>query len=234
MFEPHSPVLTLKRQPAAGAAILVATLEDAWSAIRAQHPDVPAVQILVGQGSRQRGGPLLGYFVADRWQPAAHDGELVHELVIAGEGLARGADDVFTTLLHEAAHALAVTRNVSDTSRDGRYHNHHYRQLADELGLDVQRDPAFGWSTTTLRPTTRAQYADAIDALAAAITLHRLPEPIAASRRGLLLALCGCPRRIRVAPAVLQEGPITCHLCGQPFCPPAPAEDAGAGSERAS
>jgi len=209
--------LTLNRQPAAGAAILVAALEDAWTAIREQHPAIPAVQILVGQGSRQRGGPLLGYLAPDRWQPAAHDGELVHELVIAGEGLALGADDVFTTLLHEAAHALAVARAVSDTSRDGRYHNARYRQLADELGLNVQRDPALGWSITTLRPTTRAQYADAIAAIAAAITLHRLPEPIGCSRRGLRLAVCGCPRRIRVAPATLRAGTITCELCGQPF-----------------
>ena len=232
MSEPRSAVLTLKRQPSAGAAVLVATLEDAWTAIRAQHPEVPAVQILVGQGSRQRGGPLLGYFAADRWQAAAHHGELVHELVIAGEGLALGADDVFTTLLHEAAHALAVARAVSDTSRDGRYHNAQYRQLADELGLNVQRDPAFGWSITTLGPTTRARYAESIDAIAAAITLHRLPEPIMSSGRGLRLAVCGCPRRIRVAPAVLEQGAISCQLCGQPFSPP--AEHGGAGAERPS
>ena len=97
-------------------------------------------------------GLLLGHIAPERWQPARHPGELVHELLIGGEGLARGAADVFTTLAHEAAHALAITRQIADTSRDGRYHNQRYKQLAHELGLHVQHDVQQGWSTTSLPP----------------------------------------------------------------------------------
>ena len=209
--------LTLKRQPAAAGAVLVAALEHAWQQIRNRHPDLPAVQIVIGQGSGHRGGLLLGQLAPERWQPISHSGGLVHELLVGGEGLARGAEDVLTTLLHEAAHVLALTRGIADTSRDGRYHNQRYRQLAHELGLDVKRDAQLGFSTTTLTALTRARYQPAIGAIADAITLHRRPEPPATMGRNLSVAVCACPRRIRVAPGTLRAGAITCAICQQPF-----------------
>jgi hypothetical protein len=209
---------------------LVAALEQAWQQIRDRHPDLPGVQIVIGQGSGHRGGLLLGHLAPERWQPTG-PGELVHELLVGGEGLARGPADVFTTVLHEAAHALALTRQISDTSRDGRYHNQRYRQLAHELGLEVRRDAQLGWSTTTLPPTTRARYEPVIGVIADAITLHRLPEPPPAVGRNLAVALCGCPRRIRVAPGTLRAGQITCEICRQPFTPTA-ASRAGEGRAR--
>ena len=222
--------LTLKRQPAAAAAAhLVAALEHAWQQIRARHPDLPKVQIVIGHGSGHRGGLLLGHLAPERWQPTG-PGELVHELLVGGEGLARGPADVFTTVLHEAAHALALTRGIADTSRDGRYHNQRYRQLAHELGLHVQRDAQLGWSITTLPPVTRAGYEPVIAAIADAITRHRLPEPAATVGRNLSVALCACPRRIRVAPGTLRAGPITCELCQHPFIP---AASSGVGEGRA-
>jgi hypothetical protein len=208
--------LPLKRQPR-GSAALLAALEHAWLAIRRQHADVPVAQVIVAQGSGQRGGLVLGHLAPDRWQTAGSSGELVHELLIAGEGLAMGAEEVFGTALHEAAHALAIARHIADTSRDGRYHNARYRALAEELGLLVERDAQLGWSTTSLAPETRERYAPAIAAIAAAITHHRLPEPTLAGGRNLHAAACACPRRIRVAPRTLQEGAITCDVCGQPF-----------------
>jgi hypothetical protein len=182
---------------------------------------------VIGQGSGHRGGLLLGHLAPERWQPAG-PGELVHELLVGGEGLARGPADVFTTVLHEAAHALALARAIADTSRDGRYHNQRYRQLAHELGLEVRRDAQLGWSTTTLAPATRAHYRPVIAAIADAITRHRRPEPPAAVGRNLSVALCACPRRIRVAPGTLRAGPITCELCRHPFIAPA-----GVGETRA-
>ena len=213
--EHPTTALTLKRQPA--GAVLVAALEHAWQQIRARHPDLPRVQIVIGQGSGHRGGLLLGQLAPERWQPPGLLGELVHELLVGGEGLARGPADVFTTLLHEAAHALALAREVADTSRDGRYHNKRYKILAQELGLEVQRDAQQGFSTTSLTALTRARYQPAIGAIAAAITLHRLPEPPATVGRNLSVAVCGCPRRIRVAAGTLRAGPITCEICQQPF-----------------
>jgi hypothetical protein len=221
--------LTLKRQPGTGA--LIAALEHAWQAIQRHHPDVPAAQVIVGQGSGNGRGLLLGHLAPERWQPVGQPDACIHELLIAGEGLALGADEVFTTELHEAVHALAVARRIADTSRDGRYHNRHFKTLAEELGLVVTRDPTQGWSETVLPAHTRTRYADAVNAIAAAITAHRIPEPAATSGRNLAAALCACavPRRIRVAPRTLAAGAITCELCGHRFAVASATADQGGG-----
>ena len=213
--------LTLKRQ-----SRLVAALEAAWTEVMQRHPELPPVAIIVGQGSGHRGGGLiLGHFAAERWQPAGADGVYVHELMIGGEGLRRGAPEVFATLLHEAAHALARVRGIQDTSRQGRYHNKRFKQLGEELGLVIERDPRIGCSLTTLPPATAERYAAAIETLDRAIALHRRNEPSAAGdgRSGnLLAAACQCPRRIRVAPRTLADGPIVCTVCAHAFEPVKP------------
>ena len=57
---------------------------------------------------------------------------------------------------HEAAHAIACQRGIKDTSRQGRYHNSRFKAIAEEVGLDVSRDPEWGWSVTALsRPVKR-------------------------------------------------------------------------------
>jgi hypothetical protein len=213
--------LTLTRQ-----SRLVAALEAAWAEVMERHAELPSVAIIIGQGSGHRGGGLvLGHFAAERWQPAGADGHYVHELMIGGEGLRRGADEVFATLLHEAAHALARVRGIQDTSRQGRYHNKRFKMVGEELGLVIERDSRIGWSLTTLPPATAEHYAASIDTLDRAIALHRRNEPTAAGdgRSGnLLAAACQCPRRIRVAPRTLADGPIVCTVCAHPFEPVTP------------
>ncbi len=66
----------------------------------------------------------FGHFHDGKW--ATTDGRLP-ELFIGGEGLQRGPIPLLGTLLHEAAHGVASTRGVKDTSRQGRYHNTRYR-----------------------------------------------------------------------------------------------------------
>ena len=121
---------------------------------------------------------------------------------------------------HEAAHALADRRGIKDTSRQGRYHNRRFKRLAEELGLHVDHDPTLGWSPISLPDTTAQQYASAIAALDPALTAHRIGEPSRPPRRaGSLACVCGCGRRIRLAPAVLARGPIVCGSCWKPFAP---------------
>jgi hypothetical protein len=230
---------------------LVAALEAVWSAIQARHADLPDVVIVLASGSvgAPRGALKLGHFAAMRWTHAepAQDGRTttraaLPEVFVGGEGLALGAVDVLGTLLHEATHALAHVRGISDTSRQGRYHNKRFADLAAEVGLEVRQVPVIGWSDTHVNDTTRTEYADTITALTAALTIHRraegtvtIPAPgdeqdgqpggsdgTAAgpgSRNGTA-ARCGCGRRIRVTASVLALGPITCGLCGQPFTTP--------------
>jgi hypothetical protein len=128
---------------------------------------------------------------------------------------------VFTTLLHEAAHALADVRDIQDTSRQGRWHNKHFATLAGELGLKATKDPKLGWSPCTLQPATATRYASVLVELGDAMRAYRHPEEVLEKTRtnnnnGLVLE-CDCPRKIRVSTRVAEEGPIVCGICDTPF-----------------
>ncbi|WP_329406007.1 hypothetical protein OG563_30560 [Nocardia vinacea] len=153
---------------------LVAAIESAWGGIRLRHPDVPEVVVAVASGSAGRGrAPTRGHFGPDRW---LRNGAWMPELFIGAEGLAAGAPDVLTTLLHEAAHGIARTRQIRDVSSDGRYHNARYRTIAEEIGLAVARHQRYGWSLTTLPGATARRYRSEITLLANAIVAQRRPE----------------------------------------------------------
>jgi hypothetical protein len=206
--------LALVRQPVGSE--LVAALERAWGAIEERHPDVPAAVVTVGSGSAGRPrGLRLGHFAASRWSANPSPSSLGE-----GEGLDRGSVDVFGTLLHEAAHALAHARGLHDTSRQGRYHNRRFAQLGDELGLQVEHHAQLGWSLTSLRASTIIAYDSALADLERALLAHRLrerPSPPRAPNRSGAVAMCACGRRIRIAPGVLALGPVLCGVCVQPF-----------------
>ena len=171
----------------------------------------------------------LGHFAASRWQ---WGDTRLPEVMVSGEGLARTAPDVLATLLHEAAHGLAHARGVKDTSRQGRWHNQHFKTLAEGLGLAIAKDPKIGWSVTAITPTTIAAYTHVLVELAGAMSAYRHLEPVdtptttTTSRNGLALE-CGCPRKIRVSNSVHADGPIICGLCDMPFTDPDATDDDG-------
>jgi hypothetical protein len=195
---------------------LVTALCRAWTVIRARHSDVPEVVLTIASGTAG-GARKLGHFADCRWQRTT--GEYLPELFISGEGLARGPRDVLGTLLHEAAHGIASTRGIKDTSRQGRFHNGRFRVLAEELGLGVARTGSTGWSATTVPDATAVRYRDTMALLGEAITVYRHAEHGSgrASSNNGVAAACGCGRRIRAAESVLAAGPITCGLCGGRF-----------------
>jgi hypothetical protein len=224
------------------SAPIVAALERAWDEIRSRHVDLPRVVMVVASGSdgAPAGWLKLGHFAAMRWQTGEG---LLPEVFVGGEGIAAGPTAVLATLLHEAAHAIADVRGVKDTSRQGRYHNHRYAELARELELDVVQVKPIGWSGTSVPEATATSYADTIRDLAAALTIFRHSEvgklaagdPTAGgdatrtrrprqpgrnsnSNNGLACT-CECGRRIRVSPSVLAAGDINCGVCGTNFGP---------------
>ena len=109
---------------------------------------------------------------------------------------------------------------MQDTSRQGRYHNRRYAQLAVDFGLEVTTLKPIGWSATTVPEPTASAYAGQLEDLAAALVLWRRQEhhigPGTPSRN---LLAAGCGRRIRAAKTTLAEAPIICGACGQPFEP---------------
>lgn len=220
------------QNPDRHASALVAALEDVWAQAQARHPEIPDVVLIVGQGtSRSNPGLVkLGHYAHARWDV---EGDERPEVLVGGEGLARGAGDVLGTLLHEAAHGVARAADVQDTSRGGRYHNAKYKAIAQGIGLTIERHPIIGWSLTTVPDATVDDY-DLAPLEEALVLFRRSEAGIAgvlgggkggadgapgddAKRRGNVKATCGCDRSIRVAPSVLAAGAITCGVCNTDF-----------------
>ena len=200
---------------------LVGALERSWEAIRERHPEVPPAVMITGAGSGGRRGELrLGRFAASRWQLSEE--KHLAELFIGGEGLERGGPGVLGTQLHEAAHGLAHARGVKETSRQGRYHNRRFRTLAEEVGLEVEHHPRLGWSLTRLPERTTSLYLEVIAALDRTLTVHREREHPAGTAAGggrSLTCMCGCGRRIHIAPGALAAGAVLCGVFGSTFSP---------------
>ncbi|WP_280471841.1 hypothetical protein [Nocardia cyriacigeorgica] len=218
---------------------MVAAIEDAWAGLRARHPDVPDVVITIASGSVGRRGVRLGQFGPDRW---VHGDARLPELFIGGEGFAQGPREVMATLLHEAAHGIARTRGVKDTSRNGAYHNGRYRDIAAELGLGVERHKGSGWSITNLPDAAAQTYQQQIAKLGSLLVAHRRTErefldeetatgdPEADTEAGApnskpsrphnghsLTCSCEPVRRVRASQKTVDAGPILCGVCQQPF-----------------
>ena len=197
---------------------ILAVLEDMWQAIRTHHPEIPPVVIIIASGTEGKQA-RYGHHAPGRWYVANQERT---EIMISGEGLRRDAQSVLGTLLHEAAHALAAARGIKDTSRQGRYHNKHFKTLAEELGITVGFDGVIGWSITTVPGQTAAYDADQLAALKNAMILWRRDEILIPKERrssNLIAAVCPCGRSIRAAASTLAEAPITCTACGGQFQP---------------
>lgn len=148
---------------------IVEAINECFKAIRAQHPDVPNLSLVVGTSSRR----AHGHFHANTWQLGE---ERVHEIMLSGETLRRSAEDVFGVLLHEAAHSIAQVRGIQDTSRQGRFHNTRFKLLAEEVGIVVEKVPGIGWSETSVPSKTRKLYQRQITLLRRALKTYRVPR----------------------------------------------------------
>ena len=217
---------------------LVKAIENVWASIQEVNSDVPDVVVTMGTGNIGW-GLKLGHFAANVW---SHGDSDVHELFVGAEGLGRGAAPVLGTLLHEAAHAAAEARGIKDTSRQGRYHNSNFKNIAEEFGIVVEHSATLGWSTTTVPDETQAKYETALLELDACITAHRkgfeallAPAPGEPNKAGGTIRTgskskggrrdtgvsvsCQCenPRRLRLARSTFEAGAIVCSNCGEEF-----------------
>jgi hypothetical protein len=199
------------------ASRILKVLEATWLEIRRWHPDIPPAIFIIASGTDGKQA-RLGHHAPGRWNVA---GQQYAEVMISGEGLRRTPDDVLGTLLHEAAHALAHARGIKDTSRQGRYHNKHYKTCAEEIGLAVTHDDRHGWSASTITDVTKIAYARQLAGLAQAMTIWRHGEtttgPAPRRNSNFIAAACPCGRSIRVAASTLAEAPITCQACDGDF-----------------
>lgn len=224
--------------PVPVAVMLAQALSDVWAAIRCHNPEVPEVMLLAAPNPYGQHG-VLGHFAALRWQArTVADGSAYHEVVVVAEHMDRTAEEVVGTLLHEAAHALNFERRIHDCSRS-QYHNRHFKAAAEEVGLEVEQVPHYGFAKTAMKPETAMRLAAPTARLSIAL-MHRRQEPQGEGRkrgRGddqagdhadseggdtdsggrYKKASCKCPYNIRVARATLAATTIRCERCGDVF-----------------
>lgn len=77
-------------------------------------------------------------------------GDKRREINVSVAYLDRPIEKVVCTLLHEMCHQLAnEVLNIGDCSRNGQYHNKHFKQIAEAHGLICTRTDKYGWSNTS-------------------------------------------------------------------------------------
>ncbi|MFF6904280.1 hypothetical protein [Streptomyces hydrogenans] len=162
------------------AAGVTAALIEAWDMIRVCHPEVPEAVISMATGGRAS-SIELAHFAPRRWR-MREGGALHHEVFVTAEALEDGAEKVLAYLLHEAAHAWNEAAGVNDCSAS-QYHNKHFRERADDLGLKEREgiDPKwrkkYGFAGySELNERGAKLYADQITALERAMHATRRRE----------------------------------------------------------
>ncbi len=208
---------------------LMAALRDIWQAIRARHPGVPDV-VLLPAPNPLRTNNVLGYFAAVRWQRNT-GGARLSEVVVVAEHMNRGAEDILSTLLHEAAHAMNFHAGIRDVSKSA-YHNKLFRAAAEGLGLKVERVDHYGYAETTVPELTAQRYIALTSQLDRALMFRSsevsVPTPSDGEDSGDTAteskpqprsrkATCPCGFIIRVARKTMTETVIRCDQCAQPF-----------------
>lgn len=188
-------------------------VNDAFVSIRAKHPDVPNVQLVVGATGKRAGGRSVhGHFAPQSWV----DDKVTHEIIISGESLGRGAVEVMGTLLHESAHSLCEVRGIKDTSRQGRYHNARFRAAGEELGIELEHDKRIGWSLTTLPPETVKLYKEEIAAIKKSLSGYRREKVRPLPAKTTVKISCEC-RKVTVPISFFEQGDLKCLVCKKLF-----------------
>lgn len=221
---------------ASGSAV-VRACEQAWRDIQGHHADLPDVVVILGSGVERGRLVKLGHWWGGRWLA---DGQARGEVLLAGEALHLPPEQVFEVLLHEAAHGLNAARRIPDTSRGGRYHNRRFAATAAEVLLEAEAMPPYGFAATKLTVAAKERYAPTIERLGDAMRIARQIDrgvKLGAGtegefgagrdevgsgggergRKDAVTAVCGCGRRLRMAPSVWEQGAVACGRCGTAF-----------------
>lgn len=206
-----------------------------WKSIQHNHPGTPNVSIVL-----QSSDYTHGHFAPGSWVTA--DGESMHELMLSTVSMALATNEgqvvkTVSTLLHEAAHAYAYANGIKDTSRQGRYHNGKFAELAHVFGCEVESHPQIGHTTPGITAAARLRYADEIANLMAAIRVYRrsagldlaavlgglgvsgvsgpLPrKPRAAYRSQSLTVICECDSPgWRISADLWDRSDMRCTIC---------------------
>jgi ribosomal protein S27AE len=103
-----------------------------------------------------RSSNALGWCTTRKmWKNTATQEEY-YEITICAEYLFRDVFEICETLLHEMVHLDNLQKGVKDVSRGNKYHNHRFKDRAQQCGLSVEAAGIYGWAYTRLTPESVA------------------------------------------------------------------------------
>ncbi|MGW0670688.1 hypothetical protein [Streptomyces sp. NPDC002746] len=212
--------------PVVHGAVILSAVETAWREIRRRFIDVPDVSVTVPPTTGPQDPTKCTALRTGRH--FIRNGQPTMELQVSSGTLGVGGHPLMEGLLYHAAHGLALTRGINDTSSAGRWHNKRYGDLAREIGLTPPTRAAkfVGLSHCPLAdPEDWSEVIAALDA-AAAVQLQATVKSAGPPRTGKTTyrfpIICACaplPRRQHVTPFFFRQGPLLCGLCLATFRP---------------
>jgi hypothetical protein len=153
---------------------------------------VPPLPVITLQG-REGSKPAAGWYSHQRWeQPQLHN--LLPEINLCPEELGGDLLEIGHTMIHEMVHYANAHVGLRDCNAN-HYHNRHFKELAEEVGLDCgrERHPRIGWGNSRLTPLATERI-EAIGLDQAAFTLIRRQRPVEAiqAKPKLIKWCCTC------------------------------------------
>ena len=119
------------------------------------------------------------------WKEVGHDTDGYYEINICAEYLSRPYEEVAGTMLHEMIHLFNLENGVKDTSRGGTYHNKKYKEAAEAHGLNVECDPKYGWTKTSLTDESKQEVEDFMKSIGkSSFDLYREPAQKEEKKKG--------------------------------------------------
>lgn len=101
------------------------------------------VIIIQTQGQRH----CLGLYTPRKW---CNDDKILDEIQVSSEWLHRPVMEIVGIIIHEMCHMLAEVRGINDATKNG-HHNKHFKKIAEEVGLTVDKPIDFrGYTYTSI------------------------------------------------------------------------------------
>lgn len=124
---------------------IITELEKVFDAVNSEfYGGVLAKPIITVQTGRRS---VLGWCsTKERWSAS---GEKYYEINIVAENLGRTKEQIICTLMHECVHLYNAQNGVIDCGPT-QYHNKHFRTVAEEHGLIVEKVKNRGFAKTDL------------------------------------------------------------------------------------
>lgn len=118
---------------------------------------LPKPRVCVMEAKRSKS--IRGWHSYRRWEQGAVK---VNEIVLTPASVSKGVFNAAEVVAHELVHLANAVAGCEDTSRQGRYHNTHFKMTAEVLGLVVSKHETNGWCVTRLGDVLAEQIRDLI------------------------------------------------------------------------